>query len=90
MWQKDGVEFKSNSQITVSHTASSSTLTIRRIRPEDVGNYTCTATNADGASEVIVPLVVIGKQLSISKIQYVCNTQHLTALYEWVLQCNVL
>ncbi|KAM7294607.1 hypothetical protein ISCGN_024113, partial [Ixodes scapularis] len=60
MWQKDGVELKSDSQITVSHTASSSTLTIRRIRPEDVGNYTCTATNADGSNEVIVPLVVIG------------------------------
>lgn len=85
IWQKDGVELKSDSQITVSNTASTSTLTIRRIRPEDIGNYTCTATNTDGSSEVIIPLVVIGKQLSISKAQYVCNTQHLTALYEWGL-----
>lgn len=68
MWQKDGVELKSVGQITVFHAASSSTLTIRQIRPEDIGNYTCTATNAEGSNEVIVPLVVLGKRLSICKI----------------------
>ncbi|KAG0434149.1 hypothetical protein HPB47_019323 [Ixodes persulcatus] len=60
-WRKDGADVRSNDRLTVSRpTASSSMISIRRIEPEDVGNYTCTASSVQGSSEVMVPLVVIG------------------------------
>ncbi|KAM7294604.1 hypothetical protein ISCGN_024110 [Ixodes scapularis] len=60
-WRKDGADVQSNDRLTVSRpTASSSMISIRRIEPEDVGNYTCTASSVQGSSEVMVPLVVIG------------------------------
>lgn len=63
-WRKDGADVQSNDRLTVSRpTASSSMISIRRIEPEDVGNYTCTASSVQGSSEVMVPLVVIGKYM---------------------------
>lgn len=44
---------------------SSVTLAIRDVRPDDVGNYTCLAGDADGTrgvNGVTVPLLVTGKR----------------------------
>lgn len=61
-WRKNGIEVKTTPRISVSpFTGSSSTLTIRRIQPEDVGNYTCVASNALGSTDVTIPLVVRGQ-----------------------------
>ncbi|KAG0434148.1 hypothetical protein HPB47_019322 [Ixodes persulcatus] len=60
-WSKDGVEMKSNDRVTVTmQTTSSSTLTIRRIEPGDIGNYTCIASSVQGSSEITVSLTILG------------------------------
>ncbi|CAN8026146.1 unnamed protein product [Ixodes persulcatus] len=61
LWRKDGVELKSTDRVTVAMTTSSSTLTIRRIEPGDIGNYTCIASSGYGSSEVTVPLTIMGE-----------------------------
>ncbi|CAN8006477.1 unnamed protein product [Ixodes pacificus] len=68
-WRKDGAEIESNGRITVAmQTTSSSTLTIRRIEPGDIGNYTCEASSVQGSSEITVPLAVVGKHSIIPRL----------------------
>ncbi|XP_077496364.1 SPEG neighbor protein-like [Amblyomma americanum] len=58
---KDGKEIRSGDHVTVSsHSRNSATLLIASLRPEDVGNYTCTASNPHGSDSVTAPLVVNG------------------------------
>ncbi|KAK8785219.1 hypothetical protein V5799_008402 [Amblyomma americanum] len=59
-WTKDGRELVSDERIEV-HTTSGSggtTLSIRNLQPDDVGNYTCTVWSAEGSQDVTVPLLV--------------------------------
>ncbi|KAK8785232.1 hypothetical protein V5799_008415 [Amblyomma americanum] len=56
---KDGTEVSSGDRLTVSsHSKSSVTLRIASLRPEDVGNYTCTASNPHGSDSVTAALIV--------------------------------
>nr|XP_054924918.1 titin-like [Dermacentor andersoni] len=59
-WHKDGVSLEGSGRVSASSTSSktSSTLRIAGLRPEDVGNYTCTASNAFGSDSFTAPLVV--------------------------------
>ncbi|KAH6921912.1 hypothetical protein HPB50_006457 [Hyalomma asiaticum] len=58
---KDGEEIRSGDRVTVSSLSkSSATLRIASLRPEDVGNYTCTASNPHGSDSVTAPLLVHG------------------------------
>nr|XP_054924920.1 hemicentin-2-like [Dermacentor andersoni] len=58
---KDGEEIRGDDRVTVSsHSKSSATLRIASLRPEDVGNYTCTASNAYGSDSVTAALLVHG------------------------------
>ncbi|KAM7294602.1 hypothetical protein ISCGN_024108 [Ixodes scapularis] len=62
LWRKDGVDLESNNRMTVTMLSTgSSTLTIRRIEPGDIGNYTCIASSVQGSSEITVPLTVLGE-----------------------------
>ncbi|CAN8026144.1 unnamed protein product [Ixodes persulcatus] len=62
LWRKDGVELESKGRITVTMPSTgSSTLTIRRIEPGDIGNYTCIASSVQGSSQITVPLTVLGE-----------------------------
>ncbi|CAN8026145.1 unnamed protein product [Ixodes persulcatus] len=62
LWRKDGVELESNDRMTMTMLSTgSSTLTIRRIEPGDIGNYTCIASGVQGSNEITVPLTVLGK-----------------------------
>ncbi|KAL3203358.1 hypothetical protein MRX96_041939 [Rhipicephalus microplus] len=58
---KDGDEVRSDDRVTVSsHSKSSATLRIASLRTEDVGNYTCTASNQYGSDSVTAALLVHG------------------------------
>ncbi|XP_075526208.1 hemicentin-1-like [Dermacentor variabilis] len=59
-WHKDGVSLEGSGRVSASSTSSktSSTLRIAGLRPEDVGNYTCAASNAFGSDSFTAPLVV--------------------------------
>ncbi|CAN8006471.1 unnamed protein product [Ixodes pacificus] len=62
LWRKDGLELESDDRMTVTMLSTgSSTLTIRRIKPADIGNYTCIARSVQGSSEITVPLTVLGE-----------------------------
>ncbi|KAK8785227.1 hypothetical protein V5799_008410 [Amblyomma americanum] len=62
-WSKDGSVLKDSGRVSVSsaHSRSSATLRIASLRPEDVGNYTCTASNSFGSDSFTAQLVVHGK-----------------------------
>ncbi|KAL3218030.1 hypothetical protein MRX96_050897 [Rhipicephalus microplus] len=60
-WQKDGVDLRENAdRVSVSYpnTKRSSTLSIASLQPEDVGNYTCSASNSFGSDSFTAALVV--------------------------------
>ncbi|KAH7974619.1 hypothetical protein HPB49_017476 [Dermacentor silvarum] len=57
-WHKDGEEVRSTDRIAVSVKASSAVLNIREVRVEDVGNYSCTATNRFGTDSLTLSLLV--------------------------------
>ncbi|KAH8029779.1 hypothetical protein HPB51_004784 [Rhipicephalus microplus] len=60
---KDGEEVRSDHRVTVSsHSKSSATLRIASLRTEDVGNYTCTASNQYGSDSVTAALLVHGNR----------------------------
>lgn len=59
---KGGKKIESNGgRVTVSsHSKSSATLRIAVLRPEDIGNYTCIASNSYGSDSVTATLIVNG------------------------------
>lgn len=59
-WYKDGDEVRNSDRVTVLVRASKAVLNIDAIRVEDIGNYTCTATNRFGADSLTMPLLVTG------------------------------
>ncbi|KAL3218029.1 hypothetical protein MRX96_050896 [Rhipicephalus microplus] len=59
-WHRNGQEVKDNARVKTSVKATGTTIAIDGIRVEDVANYTCTATNAEGSDTVTLPLVVAG------------------------------
>ncbi|XP_072140442.1 cell adhesion molecule DSCAML1-like [Dermacentor andersoni] len=64
-WQKDGRGIVKTDRVsTSSQTKGSATLLIASLEPEDVGNYTCTASNAFGSDSFTAPLVVNGNARS--------------------------
>ncbi|KAH6921913.1 hypothetical protein HPB50_006458 [Hyalomma asiaticum] len=63
-WSKDGAQLKPSQRISMSALfQSGAALSIASLRPEDVGNYTCTATNAVGSDSASAMLVVNGMKL---------------------------
>ncbi|XP_075526207.1 protein CEPU-1-like [Dermacentor variabilis] len=59
-WLKGGAPLESSGHVTVSFTASASSLSIGGVRVEDVGNYTCKAANAFGSDTLTLPLLIAG------------------------------
>lgn len=58
---KDGKLIESSDRVSVSSASKSSvTLRIGSMKPEDVGNYTCSASNQYGSDSVTATLVVNG------------------------------
>ncbi|XP_049275764.1 Down syndrome cell adhesion molecule isoform X17 [Rhipicephalus sanguineus] len=59
-WHKDGAQLSpTGGRLTLSTLSqSSAALRIGSLRPEDIGNYTCTARNAFGSDTVTAQLVV--------------------------------
>ncbi|KAH7974621.1 hypothetical protein HPB49_017478 [Dermacentor silvarum] len=57
-WYKDGDEVRNSKRITVVVGASKAVLNIDAIRVEDIGNYTCAATNRFGTDSLTMPLLV--------------------------------
>ncbi|KAL3203357.1 hypothetical protein MRX96_041938 [Rhipicephalus microplus] len=57
-WHKGGEEVRNTDRIAVSVKASSAVLNIQEIRVEDVGNYSCTATNRYGTDSLTLSLLV--------------------------------
>ncbi|KAH7976768.1 hypothetical protein HPB52_019145 [Rhipicephalus sanguineus] len=57
-WHKDGEEVRNSHRIAVSVKASSAVLNIQEISVEDVGNYSCTATNRFGTGSLTLTLLV--------------------------------
>ncbi|XP_049514071.1 hemicentin-1 [Dermacentor silvarum] len=62
-WHKDGTALKDSGRVSASsaHSKSSVTLRIAGLQPEDVGNYTCAASNPFGSDSFTAPLVVNGR-----------------------------
>ncbi|KAH9364295.1 hypothetical protein HPB48_008467 [Haemaphysalis longicornis] len=56
----------------VEVTASISALTLERVAAEDLGNYTCTVTNAHGRDSYSAALVVEGDSV-VSCTAFLCN-----------------
>ncbi|XP_075730368.1 cell adhesion molecule DSCAML1-like [Rhipicephalus microplus] len=60
-WSKDGIQLKPSQRLSMSALfQSSAALSIASLRPEDVGNYTCTATNSVGSDSASAMLIVNG------------------------------
>ncbi|KAH6921909.1 hypothetical protein HPB50_006454 [Hyalomma asiaticum] len=57
-WLKDGAPLESSGHVTTSFKASATSLNIDGVRVEDVGNYTCAATNAFGSDALTLPLMI--------------------------------
>ncbi|KAK8785225.1 hypothetical protein V5799_008408 [Amblyomma americanum] len=58
-WLKDGMEIVNSDRVSVSTQFKGTVaLLIAHLRPEDVGNYTCVASNSFGTDTFTAPLVV--------------------------------
>ncbi|KAH7976679.1 hypothetical protein HPB52_018024 [Rhipicephalus sanguineus] len=57
-WYKNGEEVSISNRVTVVVRASKAVLNIDAVRVEDIGNYTCTATNRFGTDSLTLPLLV--------------------------------
>ncbi|KAH9364305.1 hypothetical protein HPB48_008457 [Haemaphysalis longicornis] len=66
-WSREGRELVPDHRVEVHKTSGSGgiVLSIRNVRPEDVGNYTCTSWSPDGSRDVTVPLVITVKRGSV-------------------------
>ncbi|XP_076363652.1 cell adhesion molecule Dscam1-like isoform X2 [Tachypleus tridentatus] len=61
VWKKDGQQLSHGGRLTIEQVnIDISNLKISIISPEDVGNYTCTATNSAGSDSFTAALVVRG------------------------------
>lgn len=61
---KDGTQIEGSDRVSVSSASKSSvTLRIGSLKPEDVGNYTCTASNQYGSDSVTATLIVNGNTI---------------------------
>uniref|UniRef100_A0A3Q2GH42 Hemicentin-1 n=1 Tax=Cyprinodon variegatus TaxID=28743 RepID=A0A3Q2GH42_CYPVA len=58
-WLKDGESLEGSDTHHITLTPSGSTLTVRRLSPEDSGTYTCLAVNPAGQESKIYTLVVL-------------------------------
>lgn len=68
-WQKDGADVQSTDRVSVTAQSKNSVaLRITAVRPEDVSNYTCLATNSIGSDSFTAPLVVHGKEIWLLQI----------------------
>ncbi|KAH8029780.1 hypothetical protein HPB51_004785 [Rhipicephalus microplus] len=65
-WHKDGEEVRNSDRIAVSLKPRSAVLNIQEIRVEDVGNYSCTATNRYGTDSLTLSLLVTGFPSEVS------------------------
>ncbi|XP_076363701.1 cell adhesion molecule DSCAM-like isoform X2 [Tachypleus tridentatus] len=83
-WKKDGKPLSTNERVTVlSFDAFSSDLRIQTIIPEDVANYSCTATNSAGSDSFTSALIVrappFWKQQPENTVQAIFGTRTLIA-----------
>lgn len=69
VWLKNGARISPNQKVTVKHHSESSSLTIANVGAEDIGNYSCTVTNAAGSDTVVSELLVTGEPLSFSLLR---------------------
>ncbi|KAK8785231.1 hypothetical protein V5799_008414 [Amblyomma americanum] len=65
-WLKDGKEVQSGDRVNVVIKASKAVLNIDTVRVEDIGNYTCTATNRFGTDALTLPLLATGESAFIA------------------------
>ncbi|XP_049514070.1 hemicentin-1-like [Dermacentor silvarum] len=59
-WLKGGAPLENSGHVTVSFTASATSLSIGGVRVDDVGNYTCKAANSFGSDTLTLPLLIAG------------------------------
>ncbi|KAH9364297.1 hypothetical protein HPB48_008465 [Haemaphysalis longicornis] len=64
VWLKNGARIAPSQKVTLKHHSESSSLAIANVGAEDIGNYSCTATNAAGSDTVVSQLLVTGEPLS--------------------------
>lgn len=61
-WEKDGKELNENSEdFSTSYDGERAILSIKRIYPEDEGEYTCIASNSNGKTISSACIIVDGK-----------------------------
>ncbi|PSN29187.1 hypothetical protein C0J52_25667 [Blattella germanica] len=61
-WYRNGIEIQPTSRIVSKIFESTATLEISDVTPDDVGNYTCQASNPAGVASSTANLVVIEKE----------------------------
>ncbi|XP_076359067.1 cell adhesion molecule DSCAML1-like [Tachypleus tridentatus] len=81
-WKKDGKHLSTNERVTISSLdVFTSNLRIQRVIPEDVANYTCTATNSAGSDSFTAALIVrappFWKQQPENTVQAILGTRTL-------------
>lgn len=65
-WHKDGEQVRSSNRVTVLNKSNSVALSIEAVRVEDIGNYTCAASNDFGTDALTLSLVVTGDAVFMS------------------------
>jgi hypothetical protein len=75
MWYHNGVEIQLTSRTVFKVFKSTATLEICDVTPDDVGNYTCQASNSAGIATSTANLVVIGMCLCVA-----CSSVHMIPL----------
>ncbi|KAH7974625.1 hypothetical protein HPB49_017482 [Dermacentor silvarum] len=59
-WYRNGEPVKDTARVKTSVKATGTSIAIDGIQVEDVANYTCAATNAEGSDALTLPLLVAG------------------------------
>lgn len=77
MWEKDGRKLQQNNDdLSTSFDSGCAILTIKRVYPEDEGEYKCIASNSIGKSVSSACIIVDGmllKSFSFAFINYICS-----------------